>query len=283
MGPPRAPWRARNGRAAPASTALRRIDGLATDLVDAEPLDEVVGPLQIVGVLAVVLEEQLRGFERRRGRFDRGQQIRLPHRLAGGAADDDLPAALLAHEPDVLHRGFRAVARAADGRHLHLVRREELLEAPLELDARARRILRPEPAELGADAGLHHAHTLGVRLPRRHAEVGPDLRQVFLPDAEEIDPLAAGDLDHRHLVLVGDVGNAAQLRRARDAAVNARNDREGAVLLDVRVHAVVDEPRRAVLVVIAAPDHVEHVAERRLADLASHAVAVDRRALPAPT
>jgi hypothetical protein len=53
------------------------------------------------------------------------------------------------------------------------------------------------------------------------------------------------------------------------------NHREGAVLLDVGVHAVVDEPRRAVLVVIAAPQHVEHVAEGRLAHLAADAVAVD--------
>ena len=69
----------------------------------------------------------------------------------------------------------------------------------------------------------------------------------------------------------------------RHAAADARNHREGAVLLDVGVHAIVDEARRAVLVVIAAPEHVEHVAERRLADLAADAVAVDRRAPPAPT
>ena len=100
----------------------------------------------------------------------------LRTRLAGGAADDHLPAAFLADEADVLDRGLGAVARAADGGHLHLVRREELLEAPLHLDAGAGRVLRAEAAELGADAGLHHAHALGVRLARRHAEVGPDLR-----------------------------------------------------------------------------------------------------------
>ena len=52
-------------------------------------------------------------------------------------------------------------------------------------------------------------------------------------------------------------------------------DGERAVLLDVRVDAIVDESRRAILVVIAAPQHVEHVAQRRLADLAARAVAVD--------
>ena len=38
-------------------------------------------------------------------------------------------------------------------------------------------------------------------------------RSAFLI-AEEIDALAAGHLDHRHLVLVGDVGDAAQFDRA---------------------------------------------------------------------
>ena len=41
------------------------------------------------------------------------------------------------------------------------------------------------------------------------------------------------------------------------------------------MHAIVDEPGRAIFVVIAAPDHVEHVAQRGLADLAALAVAVD--------
>ena len=77
------------------------------------------------------------------------------------------------------------------------------------------------------------------------------------------------------LVLVGDVGDAAELVRRRHAAADARDDRERAVLLDVGVHAIVDEARRAILVVIAAPEHVEHVAQRRLADLAADAVAVD--------
>jgi hypothetical protein len=66
------------------------------------------------------------------------------------------------------------------------------------------------------------------------------------------------------LILVGDIGNAPQLIRRRHAAADARNDRERAVLLDVGVHAIVDEACRLVFVVIAAPQHVEHVAERGL-------------------
>ncbi len=40
-------------------TSWRGVDGLLADLLDAESLDEIVGALQVVGVLAVVLEEQL--------------------------------------------------------------------------------------------------------------------------------------------------------------------------------------------------------------------------------
>ena len=122
----------------PVPHAVRRVHRLLADLVDPDALDEVVGPLEIVGVLAVVLEEQLRRLERRLGRLDRDQQVGLAHRLAGGAADHHLPAAFLTDQADVLHRRLGAVARAADGRHLDLVRREQVLEAPLHLDAGAR-------------------------------------------------------------------------------------------------------------------------------------------------
>ena len=93
--------------------------------------------------------------------------------------------------------------------------------------------------------------------------------------AEQIDALAAGDLHHRHVVFFGDVGDAPQFGGRGHAAAHARDDGERAVLLDVGVDAIVDEARRAVFLVIAAPEHVEHVAQRGLADLAALAVAVD--------
>ena len=83
------------------------------------------------------------------------------------------------------------------------------------------------------------------------------LRQIRFLHAQQIDALAAGDLHHRHVVLLGDVGDLPKLRRRRHAAANARDDRERAVLLDIGVYAVVDEASRAVLVVLAAPDHVD--------------------------
>ena len=132
----------------------------------------------------------------------------------------------------------------------------------------ADRVAEAEAAELRADAGLHRAHGLRVRVPGRHAEVAPDLGQVLLADAEQVQPLAAGDLHERHLVLVGDVGDPAQLVGRAHAAVHPRHDRERAVLLDVRVDAVVDEARVALLLVAVGVDLGDEVGERRLADAA---------------
>src|SRR5262245_60190610 len=73
--------------------ALRRVDRVLADLVDAEALDEVVGPLQVVRVLAVVLEEDLGRLERRLGRLDGDEQVRLANALPCRAADDHLPTA----------------------------------------------------------------------------------------------------------------------------------------------------------------------------------------------
>ena len=71
----------------------------------------------------------------------------------------------------------------------------------------------------------------------------PDGRQVVLLHAQQVDALAAGDLDGRDVELVGHVGDGAQLRRRGHAAPHARHHRIGAVLLDVGVDALVDEAR----------------------------------------
>ena len=41
------------------------------------------------------------------------------------------------------------------------------------------------------------------------------------------------------------------------------------------MHAIVDEARRAVFIVVAAPQHVQHITQRRLADFAAHSIAVN--------
>ena len=56
--------------------------------------------------------------------------------FARGAADHHLPAAFLADQAEVFHRGLGAIARAADDAHLELVRREQILEAAFQFDAR---------------------------------------------------------------------------------------------------------------------------------------------------
>ena len=67
---------------------------------------------------------------------------------------------------------------------------------------------------------------------------------------------------------VGDVGDPAQLVGGRDAAADARDDGERAVVLDVRVDAVVDEARVALLAVAVAADLAHQVGEAGLAGAA---------------
>ncbi len=65
--------------------------------------------------------------------------------------------------------------------------------------------------------------------------------------------------------LSDDVGDGAQLLGVRHATPHARNYRVGAVLLNVGVHALVDESRLVVIGVLAGPIANEVVVERRSA------------------
>src|SRR5262245_43796115 len=69
--------------------------------------------------------------------------------------------------------------------------------------------------------------------------------------------------------------DAAQFGGGGDAAAHARDHGERTVLLNIGVDPIADKAGGAILVVIAAPDHVHDVAERGLADLAAFAIAVD--------
>ncbi len=86
-------------------------------------------------------------------------------------------------------------------------------------------------------------------------------RSSFL-HAQKVDPLAAGDLDHRHVVFVGRIGNRAQFGGVGHTAPHARHDGIGAVLLDVGVVAFVDEPRLAVIDVFGGPVGDQVVVQR---------------------
>ena len=95
------------------------------------------------------------------------------------------------------------------------------------------------------------------------AEIGPHRRQVFLPDAQHVDALAAGDLHRRDLELVDDVGDGAQFVGVGHAAPHARHHRIGAVLLDIGVDTLVDKTRLIVIGVFVRPVAYEIVVERR--------------------
>ena len=135
---------------------------------------------------------------------------------AGGAGEMDLVAGVDADHADILAGRLGAIARTAGHRHLDLGRRPRAPHEFLDADAEPGRILRAEAAPVGADAGLHRAQTLGIGVAGDEAglaEIGPDGRQILLLDAQHVDALAAGDLDHRDLELVDDVGNGAQFLR----------------------------------------------------------------------
>ncbi len=152
---------------------------------------------------------------------------------------------------------------------------------PLETNAESRRVLRAETAPFLADARLDGAQRLAVGVPRDEArvrQVAPDGGEVLLLDAEQVEPLAAGELDGRHLVFLGDLGDRAQLLRRRDAAPDPRHDGVRAVLLDIAVSALVDETRLRVVDVLARP-RAEHVEVQRRPALVT---AVGRRPFEEP-
>lgn len=98
-----------------------------------------------------------------------------------------------------------------------------------------------------------------------HVEVFPDGRQVVLLHPQQVDALATGDLDHRHLVLVGDVGDAPQLGGVGHAAPHPRYHRVGAVLLDVGVGAFVDQARLRIVLGFSRPGRDQVVVQGRAA------------------
>src|SRR5690606_68859 len=110
----------------------------------------------------------------------------------------------------------------------------------LEPDAEPGRVLRTEAAPFLPDAGLHRAQRLAVSVAgheTRGAQVAPDLRQILLLHAEQIDSLAAGDLHRRHRVFLRDLRDRLQLARRRHTAPDARHDAVGPVALDIAVRA----------------------------------------------
>src|SRR5215510_11491994 len=261
-------------RVEPRAYSFAVFDQNGAQLFNPKAFDEIISALQILRVFAVILHEATHTEQRVVVRFDRHQQIAFAHLRSGGAADVDFPlAALDRHGADVLGRRLRAIARAPGRGEFDLVRELDALIPLLDGDAQRHAVADAEATELRSDAGLARAECLRVGVSRRHPQIAPDVRQVFLVHPQEIDALPARDLDHSYVVFLGDVGDAAQFVGRGHAAVYARHDAECAVLLDVRVDAVVDESRVALVFVFVAPDGFE---QRGQPDFASRIILAAR-------
>ena len=201
-------------------------------------------------------------------RVDRAEQVALAHARAGGAADVDLPLPpSIATAPTSLivasaqFRGQPAVASFI------LCGRLEPLEALLDLRCRASCCRRRR-------SGRTRCRRRSCRCGTPSCRRGPTAcrgraRRPAGP------PCLMPSRSMRWPPVIFTIGTSyfsatSAMRRSSaadgDAAVDARDDAEGAVLLDVRVHAVVDEPRVALVLVLVAPDRLE---QRREAGLAA--------------
>src|SRR5690606_14871734 len=136
------------------------------------------------------------------------EQVRLPDVSPTRPADIDLPpASLHGDHSNIFDERLRAVPRAARYSHLDLPRRFQPFEALLHFDAEVCALAQSETAELASDARLHRAHGLGVGVAGAHPQVAPDVRQLILAEAEQVDTLTSGDLHHRNTVFIGHLGN----------------------------------------------------------------------------
>ena len=243
-------------------------DDAALHIIDADALDPGRGALQIAGFLAVELDEGGAIIHRLLLGRDLAQQVGGPDMDAAIAADMQFVATVDADHAEILDRRLRAVAGAARRRDLELVGHPRAPGHMLDLDAKAGGILGAETAPFGPHAGLHRAQRLAIGMARHHAgriEIGPDGGQVFFPDAEDIQALAAGHLDHRGVIFFDHVGDRAQFLGVGEPAPHARHDRVGAILLDVGVHPFVDETAALVVLIVARQRAEQIIIERRTA------------------
>ena len=197
---------------------------------------------------------------------------------AAVAADVEVPAVVGRDDADVLAAGLGALARAAGDAQLDLVRGPQPPVAQLQRDGEADGVLHAVAAPGRADAGLHRAQRLAVGVARLEARVDeplPDLRQLLDAGAEEVDPLAAGDLRVEPEVL-GHLADDDEPLRRDLAAGDAGDDRVRAVLLEVGHDVVVGVLQRRPLALedVAGAERGEDRADHRLADVAAPAGAV---------
>ena len=219
-------------------------------------------------VLAVELDEGEADFHRLLLGLDLAEKVGCANLDPAVPADMQFVAAIDANHAEILDCRFGTVPWAAADGHLELVRHVTAPCRLLQLDAEPGRILRAEAAPFTSHAGLHRAQRLAVGVAGHHAggiEIGPDGGQVLFPDPEDVEPLAAGYLDHGRIVFFDHVGDGPQFPWIGDAAEEARDDRIGAVLLDVGVQPLVDKAALLVVLIFARPGAQQVVIERRAA------------------
>src|SRR5579871_6829582 len=112
-------------------------------------------------------------------------------------------------------------------------------------------------------------------VPTHVFTIRPDLRQIALLHAQQINSLAASYLHHLHFVLFCNVCNAPQLFWRSHTAANPRHDRKSSITLNICVHPIIHESCGTVLHMVAAPHHVHHIAQRRLAEFAADSVPIN--------
>ena len=234
-------------------------------MIESDPVHVVHRALQVPAFLAVQLHEGAGVLQHFLGSFEFGEEMRHFGLDATVACHIHLPPAVHADDAHVLDAGLGAVARAAADGKLHLVRRVHAPHRALQVLAHLRAVLGAEAAPFAADAGLHRAQRLGIGVAAGHADVLPHGGQVFLLHAQQVDALAAGDLDRGDLVLVDRIGDAAELVGRGLAAPHARDHAVGAVLLDVGVAALVDEAALRVVLRLFGPGADQVVVDGRAA------------------
>mmetsp|Transcript_11762 Transcript_11762/g.29601 ORF Transcript_11762/g.29601 Transcript_11762/m.29601 type:complete len:808 (+) Transcript_11762:400-2823(+) len=206
------------------------------------------------------------------------QQLAVRGLGATVAAHVDVVANLRRNQAKVLALRLGALTHAAAHGALELVGRADAAVALLDTDSKADAILQAVAAPGGADAALDGAQRLGVRVAALEAgvhELRPDVGQVALLRAEEVDALAARDLGVQP-VFLAHLAQHSQLLRRDLAAGDSGHHGVGAAALDVGEVAVVGVLQLEVLLlehklrVLAGQD----AADGGLADLAAAAAAV---------
>lgn len=121
--------------------------------------------------------------------------------------------------------------------------------AVFQFDAEADAVADPVAAPGAADAGFRHPQRFGVGVAgfeARFNQLPPDLRQVVFLRAKQADALGAGDFGVQ-IEFTSDTAHGDQPFRGDFAARGARNDRVGAIFLDVGEEVVVGVLQRRVL------------------------------------